>query len=201
MEQVFRGRSNVRKLEHDVRLLVVAQEVRQTMLILLQLLTVLTVSIAMALSLAHALEYPGKMRLKREDYLAAQKIYYPGFTFGGGSEPLGAIFLILCLVFVPLSKASFWLIAVALLANLAVQGIYWTVTHPINKAWLRYEEMGRAGRTFFALDENKSADSADKAPADEWIDLRDRWEMSHIARAVFAMASFLLLILALLLRI
>jgi hypothetical protein len=164
------------------------------MLILLQILTVLFVSIAMALSLAHALEYPGKMRLKREDYLAAQKIYYPGFTFGGVSEPLGAIFLILCLLLVTLSQASFWLIALALLTNLAVQGIYWTVTHPINKAWLRYEETGGAGRAFFALDENKSAD---KAPADEWTDLRDRWEMSHIARAAFAMASFLLLILAL----
>ena len=164
------------------------------MLILLQLLTVLFVSIAMALSLAHALEYPGKMRLERDDYLAAQKIYYPGFTFGGMSEPLGAIFLILCLLFVPLSQASFWLVALSLLASLVVQGIYWTVTHPINKAWLRYEETGRAGRTFFALDENRKADAN---PTDEWSDLRDRWEMSHIARAVFAMASFLLLILAL----
>src|SRR5205809_327776 len=37
----------------------------------------------MGLSLAHALEYPGKRRLDRETYLKAQTIYYPGFTIGG----------------------------------------------------------------------------------------------------------------------
>ncbi|MGQ0445171.1 MAG: hypothetical protein ACT4O2_08630 [Beijerinckiaceae bacterium] len=42
----------------------------------------------MALSLAHALEYPGKFRLPRETYLAVQTIYYPGFTIGGAAEPL-----------------------------------------------------------------------------------------------------------------
>ena len=46
-------------------------------------LTVVLVSVGMALSLAHALELPGKLRLGREAYLAMQPIYYPGFTYGG----------------------------------------------------------------------------------------------------------------------
>jgi hypothetical protein len=33
--------------------------------------------------LAHALEWPGKLRLSREHYLAVQPIYYPGFTYSG----------------------------------------------------------------------------------------------------------------------
>jgi hypothetical protein len=50
----------------------------------LQVATVFLVSIAMALSLAHALELPGKLRLDKEAYLTVQPIYYPGFTIGGG---------------------------------------------------------------------------------------------------------------------
>lgn len=49
----------------------------------LQVLAVILVAVAMALSLAHALELPGKMRLDSETYYAMQPIYYPGFTIGG----------------------------------------------------------------------------------------------------------------------
>lgn len=49
--------------------------------------TVIVLSLAMALAVAHALEMPGKMRLSREDYFTVQRIYYPGFTIGGISEP------------------------------------------------------------------------------------------------------------------
>ena len=45
----------------------------------------------MAMALAHALEYPGKLRLSKESYLATQTIYYPAFTFGGVCE-FGGIF-------------------------------------------------------------------------------------------------------------
>lgn len=47
------------------------------MLSFLQIATILLVAIAMALSLAHALEFPGKLRLSKENYLAVQPIYYP----------------------------------------------------------------------------------------------------------------------------
>jgi hypothetical protein len=60
----------------------------------------------MALSLAHALELPGKMRLGKDAYLSVQTIYYPGFTIGGIAEPLGILALIALLVFVPLGAAA-----------------------------------------------------------------------------------------------
>jgi hypothetical protein len=47
---------------------------------ILQVVTVLLVAVAMALTLAHALELPGKMRLTKDVYYAMQHIYYPGFT-------------------------------------------------------------------------------------------------------------------------
>jgi hypothetical protein len=56
-----------------------------------QVVCLLLVAVAMALSLAHALEHPGKMRLGKDDYLRVQEIYYPGFTIGGVAEPAGVI--------------------------------------------------------------------------------------------------------------
>jgi hypothetical protein len=59
----------------------------------LHILAVVLVATAMALALAHALELPGKMRLSKEQYLAIQQIYYPGFTIGGVAEPIGLLMI------------------------------------------------------------------------------------------------------------
>ena len=76
---------------------------------ILQILTVVLVSVAMALSLAHALELPGKMRLSKETYCVIQPIYYPGFTIGGISEPVGIILTVILLFLMPLGSVDFWL--------------------------------------------------------------------------------------------
>lgn len=55
-------------------------------------------SIGMALSLAHVLEFPGKRRLGREAYFAVQTIDYPGFTIGGAFGEFGAILATLVLL-------------------------------------------------------------------------------------------------------
>ena len=79
------------------------------MLNVLQILTVIFVAVAFALSLAHALELPGKMRLDKKTYYAVQPIYYPGFTIGGVSEPVGIILTIILLFFTPFGGTGFWL--------------------------------------------------------------------------------------------
>ncbi len=43
-------------------------------MLLLQVITVFLVAVAMSLALAHALEFPGKLRLSRQAYLATQTI-------------------------------------------------------------------------------------------------------------------------------
>jgi hypothetical protein len=151
----------------------------------LQILTILFVAVAMALSLAHALETPGKMRLDKEAYYAVQAIYYPGFTIGGISEPVGIILTIILLIFTPFGSAEFWLTIVALLGLVGTVAVYWIFTHPVNKFWVEGEKLDRFSSGFFSFGANKS--SEDGKP--DWKTLRNRWEYSHVARAGLAFLS------------
>lgn len=152
-------------------------------------LSILLAAIVMSLTLAHALEYPGKRRLDRDTYLKVQTIYYPGFTIGGISEPLAAVAAFGLLLFLPMATPPFWLAAIAFTGLMLVQAIYWAITHPVNKAWLAYLELRGAGATFFAAGPSSRREH-------DWTVLRDRWEGSHIARAALAVISLIALILA-----
>jgi hypothetical protein len=93
------------------------------MLLTLQVLTILAVSIAMALSLAHALEFPGKLRLSRETYLNMQMIYYPGFTIGGMEGEGGGLLATLALLWSTENAVAWRLILAALLCLLVMHAI------------------------------------------------------------------------------
>lgn len=161
----------------------------------LQVLVLMLIALAMALALAHALELPGKMRLDKEAYFAVQPIYYPGFTVGGGiGEGGGTLVTLLLLLLTPSGSAALWWTLVALLGLLGMQAVYWLVTHPVNGFWLEGEDLGRFGSGFFSIGAKKNADEHPR-PA-EWTELRDRWEYSHVARAVLSCASFLAIVLA-----
>ena len=153
---------------------------------LLEIATVLTAAVAMALSLAHALELPGKMRLAEEHYLAVQPIYYPGFTWGGIAEPLSVLLVATLLVWA--EGAAFWLTAAALLLMISAHGAYWLLTHPVNGFWLKDTKIGAAGTIFFG-----SGTTLDEADTSDWRALRDRWERSHVVRAVLSFAGLALL--------
>ena len=142
----------------------------------LEIVTLLLVAAAWAFALAHAAEYPGKMRLDRESYLTVQKIYYPGITIGGASEPLAILALIALLAMTPTGSAAFWLPAAALAATVATQGVFWLMTQPVNRIWMKQQQLGTAGARFFA--------TGNAAPDADWRRLRDRWEFSHLIRAV-----------------
>jgi hypothetical protein len=157
------------------------------MLFALKMLTLILVAVPAALSLAHALELPGKMRLTREHYLAVQPIYYPGFTYAGVCEPLSIIALAVLLGFTPGGTAEFWLIAGALAGAVLVNGLYWLLTAPVNKVWMQDEKLSGGARKFFGSDTGAQQD---------WKTLRNRWERSHVYRALAAATSFLLLSLA-----
>src|SRR5262245_363765 len=103
----------------------------------LQILALLAVSIAMALALAHALEFPGKLRLSRQDYETVQEIYYPGFTYGGASEGIGLLLLFILLLLGRGQGPAFWLYLAAFLALAVMNGVYWLFIHPINSFWLK----------------------------------------------------------------
>jgi len=155
---------------------------------LLVILAAVLVAVTMALSLAHALELPGKMRLDKDTYLAVQKIYYPGFTIGGIAEPLGIIALVALLALTPYASTRFWWTLAALLALTATHAIYWFVTHPVNLVWTKELPLTGIGATFFSLFAGEVRGDRSR--------LRDIWEYSHVARSVLATLSFVFLLIA-----
>jgi len=102
------------------------------MLVVLQVVTATLVSITMALALAHALEFPGKMRLSETEYRTVQTIYYPGFTIGGIGEGLALVALLGLVALTPTGGAAFWLSVAAFIALAMMHGVYWVLTHPVN---------------------------------------------------------------------
>ena len=160
-------------------------------MVVLQVVTATLVSIAMALALAHALEFPGKMRLTEATYRAVQTIYYPGFTIGGIAEVLALLMLLGLVVLTPKGSAVFWLTLAAFVAFAAMHGVYWLVTHPVNKFWVEGVDVSAAGAKFFRVG---ATDRSGRAP--DWTVLRDRWEYSHIIRAVLGLVGQTLLITA-----
>jgi hypothetical protein len=160
------------------------------MSVALSVFTVILVAIAMALSLAHALEWPGKMRLNREQYLVVQPIYYPGFTIGGFAEVGGIAATLILLLLTPMDTTPFWLIAVALAALVVMHLIFWLMTQPVNRFWLRDETLTGSAERFFGT--KKQPDQ----PQRDWTELRDQWERSHMLRAVAAMLGLILLVTA-----
>jgi hypothetical protein len=158
-------------------------------MIVLEVATVVLVAIAMALSLAHALEFPGKLRLPEDTYRAVQAIYYPGFTIGGFFGDVGGtIALVVLSVARPYGTPSFWLTLGALVCLVALNVVYWTITHPTNKVWVKDVRLSGAGEKFFA-----SGGSGRETQIADWAVLRDRWEYSHVARMLFAMLGLILL--------
>lgn len=166
------------------------------MFLALQVVTVFLVSIAMALSLAHALELPGKLRLDKEAYLTVQPIYYPGFTIGGLGEGLGMLAtLTLLYVTAAESPAFLWTLA-GFIALVVMHACYWILTHPVNRFWLKDQSLGGLGAGFFAFGSGGRGPSAQPDPDQRWKELRNRWELSHVVRAVLGAAALLALTVA-----
>jgi hypothetical protein len=156
------------------------------MLSTLHVASIFFVSIAWAQSLAHALELPGKLRLDKKSYIAVQGIYYPGFTIAGGfGEGLGMLTTLVLLLMTSTKAPGFFWILLAMLALVLMHAVYWVITHPVNKFWMKDQELKGLGGGFFAIGKGRD-EAAGTDPDEIWKRLRDRWERSHAIRAVFA---------------
>lgn len=155
----------------------------------LQIVALVLVAITLSFALAHAAELPGKLRLDEETYTAVQPIYYPGFTLGALSEPAAIIALIVLLAFGPRAGAIFGWTVAAFIFLVLVHGVYWLVVHPVNRFWLKDQDLKGMSAGFFAVGRRDAADS-------DWTVLRDRWEYGHVMRAVFALLGFVCLAIA-----
>lgn len=146
------------------------------------------VAVAMALSLAHALEFPGKLRLDEATYRAVQAIYYPGFTIGGLVGEFGGMLTVLALlILTPAAEERFWWMTASLVLLVAAHALYWIVTHPVNAAWLKDTRLTGMSKVFFGLF---------SAPDADWRHMRNVWEYSHVGRAVLHILAFLSMTLA-----
>jgi hypothetical protein len=162
---------------------------RSAMTQALSILGLVLVSITMGLALAHALEFPGKLRLDEATYRAVQAIYYPGFTIGGLIGEFGALLLLPVLLFLtPFGSQRFWWIAAAFACLVLGHAVYWLVAHPTNSAWLKDTDVSGLGVLFFSTFAGTETD---------WRHLRNVWEYSHVARAALAMGGLVSMAVAL----
>jgi hypothetical protein len=158
------------------------------MLDVLQVIALMLVALAMVPAMAHALEFPGKMRLSKDAYLTVQRIYYPGFTIAGFAESCSMIAALAVAIATPRDSAAFVLSVAALILLVAMHLVYWMITAPVNRIWLKGQQLSKAGSTFFRT--NAGSGNAEEA---DWSSLRDRWEYSHIVRAAFVTVALALL--------
>jgi hypothetical protein len=84
---------------------------------------------------------------------------------------------------------------VALLVLAGMQAVYWIYTHPVNRYWLEQEKLGGMAEGFFSTGSSRRGHLADPVSTD-WKDLRNRWERSHVARAVLGCVALLALVAA-----
>ncbi len=156
---------------------------------IVQAVALIVTAVPLALALAHALEHPGKLRLDRDHYTATQGIYYPGFTLAGPAEPLAPVIILVLLALTPAATLAFWLTAGAALAAALTHLLYWVLTAPVNKVWAAATPISGSAQRFFEA-------AGDLPAGDDWKPLRDRWERSHLLRAVTATTAFVLLTVA-----
>jgi Domain of unknown function (DUF1772) len=139
------------------------------------------------------------MRLNKENYIATQTIYCPGFTIGGASEGLSLLAVLILLVLTPAGTQAFWWTLAGLIALAIMHAAYWVLTHPVNKFWTKDLKLQGASAGFFGVGKDKLA--AENANADEnWVKFRNRWEYSHVFRAIFAASAVVSLTVAVALR-
>ena len=84
---------------------------------------------------------------------------------------------------------------IGFLALLTTHAIYWILTHPVNNFWLRTQNLGGLGDRFFNINRLREGES-DQAGEGAWLRLRDRWEYSHVLRAIFSAVGLLALLVS-----
>jgi hypothetical protein len=168
--------------------------------LIVQVVAVFLASIAMSLALAHALEFPGKLRLSKENYIATQTIYYPGFTIGGIAEGLSMVATLVLIVLTPTHTQAFWWTLAGLIGLAAMHVVYWTFTHPVNKFWTKDLNLKGVSGGFFAAGRRMEAAEGAGNSDEKWVSFRNRWEYSHVLRAALSATALLSLIVAVAVR-
>src|SRR6266850_3277449 len=165
------------------------------MFVVLQIVSIFLVSIAMSLSWRMRWSFPASSGWTRKPNVPCRRSTIPVFTFGGFSEGLGIVALLAVLLMTPTESAAFPWTLIGFIAFVAMHSAYWIITHPVNKFWLKDQDLKGFSAGFFRFDPLKR--HGQKHDAEEtWKSLRDRWEYSHVLRAVLAALALVALAVA-----
>ena len=82
-----------------------------------------------------------------------------------------------------------WLLA-AFIALVAMQAVFWSVTQTVNRYWLKDQKLSEAGAKFFDTGQINAPDRSGAGVTD-WRSFRNRWEYSHIVRAILSAIAFI----------
>jgi len=77
-----------------------------------------------------------------------------------------------------------------------MQTVYWVVTQPVNKVWMRGEALEGVSAEFFAFGPTEEWGPETNSHLTDWRTLRNRWEYSHVARACLGLVSLATLVVA-----
>jgi hypothetical protein len=175
------------------------------MFVLLQILSVLFVSVALTTSLAHVYELPWMLRLDNPHYIAAQSIHHRAFAVGGILSEWGALATtLLLLLATPMAAVAFGWALCALAALASMHAAYWLITNPLDRFWLReasslalLARVPAPASGFFATHPlyGPMSSIADQS----WKRLRARWEYANLGRALLAVFGLLALVIGLVL--
>lgn len=134
---------------------------------LLRMLALMFTGLALVPSGAHLMELPNKMKLSRDEYLTAQRLYR-GWAFVGGVVVAALVATFALAVAMKSQPGAFQAAIVAFACVAATQLVFWVFTFPVNRRTANWTIV-----------------------PDEWQTLRDRWEYSHAASAILNLAAFI----------
>jgi hypothetical protein len=77
---------------------------------------------------------------------------------------------------------------------------YWIFTHPVNRFWTRDLNLSGISAGFFAVGQTKRSEQPSAGGDDRWMSFRNRWEYSHVLRAVLSAVGLISLIVAVAVR-
>jgi len=134
-------------------------------------LTLLLTALTLGMSLSHMLELQPKMQYDGQLYITIQNTLYQYFGLPvGGVIEIGAVVTASVLVYlVRTREPSFYLTLAGAICLLLSLVVYFSLTEPVN----------------FVLERASPA-----AVPSDWMQLRSRWEYSHVARFALCLVGF-----------
>jgi hypothetical protein len=82
-----------------------------------------------------------------------------------------------------------------MVSMLATQVVFGVMTQPVNRYWLRTQQLKGVAAKFFSADVKlRPADGGNESK--DWKVMRDQWEFAHFLRTIFSGIALLSLLVA-----